>query len=79
MIDAAKKEGKMVGMCGEFAGDPQAALVLAAMGLDEFSMTASSIPKVKRIIRNLNVEEAKQKLDLVMQAETAEEIQNILN
>ncbi|RGV98414.1 phosphoenolpyruvate--protein phosphotransferase [Ruminococcus sp. AF14-10] len=79
VIDAAKKEGKMVGMCGEFAGDPQAALVLAAMGLDEFSMTASSIPKVKRIIRNLNVEEAKQKLDLVMQAETAEEIQNILN
>lgn len=78
VIDAAKKEGKMVGMCGEFAGDPKAALLLVAMGLDEFSMTASSIPKVKRIIRNLDVEEAKQKLELVMQAETAEEIQDIL-
>lgn len=79
VIDAAKAEGKMVGMCGEFAGDPKAALLLAAMGLDEFSMTASSIPKVKKIIRNLDVEKAKGKLELVMQAETAEEIQDILN
>lgn len=79
VIDAAKAEGKMVGMCGEFAGDPKAALLLAAMGLDEFSMTASSIPKVKKIIRNLDVEKAKEKLELVMQAETAEEIQDILN
>lgn len=47
MIDAAHAQGKPVGMCGEFAGDERAAVLLAGFGLDEFSMTASSIPRIK--------------------------------
>lgn len=47
MIDAAHAKGKPVGMCGEFAGDERAAELLAGFGLDEFSMTASSIPRIK--------------------------------
>ena len=48
VIDAAHAKGKPVGMCGEFAGDERAAELLAGFGLDEFSMTASSIPRIKK-------------------------------
>jgi phosphoenolpyruvate-protein phosphotransferase len=51
-IDAAHKNGRWVGLCGEMAGDPLAIPLLLGMGLDEFSMTPASIPRAKRIIRN---------------------------
>lgn len=60
VIDSSHKEGKWTGMCGEMAGDPLAAPVLLGMGLDEFSMSASSIPKVKKVIRSLAYDEAKE-------------------
>ncbi len=60
VIDSSHKEGKWTGMCGEMAGDPLAAPVLLGMGLDEFSMSASSIPKVKKVIRSLTYDEAKE-------------------
>jgi phosphotransferase system enzyme I (PtsI) len=53
VISCGHKYGKFVGMCGEMAGEPLAAPLLMAMGLDEFSMSASSIPKVKAVIRSL--------------------------
>lgn len=54
VIKAGHEQGKMVGMCGEMAGEPLAAPLLMAMGLDEFSMSASSIPQVKAMIRSLS-------------------------
>ncbi len=45
-------------MCGELAGDERATLLLLGMGLDEFSMSAISIPRIKKIIRNTNFEDA---------------------
>lgn len=54
VIAAGRHQGKMVGMCGEMAGEPLAAPLLVAMGLDEFSMSASSIPQVKAVIRSLS-------------------------
>jgi phosphoenolpyruvate-protein phosphotransferase (PTS system enzyme I) len=51
-IDAAHNAGKWCGMCGELAGDEDAIPLLLEYGLDEFSMTASSIPKAKQIIIN---------------------------
>lgn len=51
-IDAAHKEGKWCGMCGEMAGDEKSAPTLVEYGLDEFSMSASSILKAKQIIMN---------------------------
>ena len=55
-IDAAHERGIKAAMCGELAGDPWAAMLLAGLGLDEFSMTASSIPLIKHIIRNTSME-----------------------
>lgn len=54
VISCGHRYGKLVGMCGEMAGEPLAAPLLMAMGLDEFSMSASSIPKVKAVIRSLD-------------------------
>jgi phosphotransferase system enzyme I (PtsI) len=51
-IDAAHKEGKWCGMCGEMAGDEVAVPTLLEYGLDEFSMSASSILRAKQIILN---------------------------
>ncbi|MTI94561.1 MAG: phosphoenolpyruvate--protein phosphotransferase [Firmicutes bacterium] len=54
VIQAGHKHGIFVGMCGEMAGEPLAAPLLVAMGMDEFSMSASSIPVVKNLIRSLD-------------------------
>jgi len=56
IIDAAHARGIKAAMCGELAGDPSAAAILLGLGLDEFSMTASSIPRIKEIIRGTSIE-----------------------
>ncbi|SJZ94324.1 phosphoenolpyruvate--protein phosphotransferase [Selenihalanaerobacter shriftii] len=74
IIDAAHKENKWVGMCGEMAGDARLAPVLLGFGLDEFSMSAISIPEVKEIIRSLTLTQTEEIADDVLQLETAAEI-----
>jgi phosphotransferase system enzyme I (PtsI) len=58
-IDAAHGGGIRAAMCGEMAGDPSVTPLLLGLGLDEFSMTASSIPQVKRIIRGVSLEQCR--------------------
>jgi phosphotransferase system enzyme I (PtsI) len=58
-IDAAHAKGIKVAMCGEMAGDPSVTALLLGLGLDEFSMTASVIPEVKKIIRNVSMEDCR--------------------
>ncbi|HEX7056264.1 MAG TPA: phosphoenolpyruvate--protein phosphotransferase [Bacilli bacterium] len=62
----AKEKGKMVGMCGEMAGDPAYTEILLALGLDELSMSPSQIPLIKNNIINISLPEARGKLDAVM-------------
>lgn len=57
VIDESHKEGKWTGMCGQFASDTKATKLLLGLGLDEFSGSASKLPKVKDIIRNSNFKE----------------------
>ncbi|WP_416827066.1 phosphoenolpyruvate--protein phosphotransferase [Ectobacillus polymachus] len=54
VIDAAHKEGKWAGMCGEMAGDSIAIPLLIGLGLDEFSMSATSVLPARTQIRNLS-------------------------
>ena len=61
-------------MCGEFAGDKRATKLLLGMGLDSFSMSASSGLTVKKIIRNSNYADAKKFRDLILQQDTPEEV-----
>lgn len=75
VIDAAHAEGKWTGMCGELAGDERATLLLLGMGLDSFSMSAISIPRVKRLIRNANFAEVRALADQALGVATTAEIE----
>ncbi|RQW62472.1 phosphoenolpyruvate-protein phosphotransferase PtsI [Vibrio viridaestus] len=79
VIDASHAEGKWTGMCGELAGDDRATLLLLGMGLDEFSMSGISIPKVKKIIRNSNFAEVKAMAEHALSLPTADEIQECVD
>jgi phosphotransferase system enzyme I (PtsP) len=59
-------EGKVVSVCGEMAGDPGAAILLMAMGYDVLSMNANNLPKVKSVIRKLQLNDARKMLTEVM-------------
>ncbi|MDY3974651.1 MAG: phosphoenolpyruvate--protein phosphotransferase [Veillonella caviae] len=73
-IDASHKVNHITGMCGEMAGDPLATMILIGLGLDEFSMSASSIPVIKDIMRSVTVEECKLMAEKALQMSTAKEI-----
>ncbi|PST90046.1 MULTISPECIES: phosphoenolpyruvate-protein phosphotransferase PtsI [Photobacterium] len=75
VIDASHVEGKWTGMCGELAGDERATLLLLGMGLDEFSMSAISIPRVKKVIRNANFADVKAMAEYALTLPTAAEIE----
>jgi len=60
IIDAGHKAGVKVGMCGEMSGEPAFALLLLGLGLDEFSMPATAVSRIKQIIRSVNFEEAQE-------------------
>ncbi len=59
IITAGHKENIWVGMCGEMAGEPSLALILLGMGLDEFSVSAVSIPEIKKVIRSVQLADAR--------------------
>ena len=78
VIDASHAEGKWTGMCGELAGDERATLLLLGMGLDEFSMSAISVPRIKKLIRNVNFQDAKALANAALQKPTASEIEQLI-
>ena len=78
VIDASHAEGKWTGMCGELAGDERATLLLLGMGLDEFSMSAISVPRIKKLIRHVNYQEVKALADEALQKPTATEIEQLI-
>ena len=78
VIDASHAEGKWTGMCGELAGDERATLLLLGMGLDEFSMSSISVPRIKKLIRHVNYQEVKALADEALQKPTAAEIEQLI-
>ena len=74
VIEAAHKEDKWVGMCGEMAGDPIAIPILLGLGLDEFSMSATSILPARTQIRNLSKKELASFKEQILSMGTAEEV-----
>lgn len=74
VIDAAHAEGKWAGMCGEMAGDEIAIPILLGLGLDEFSMSATSILKARSQIRNLSKEDMKKLADTALNLQTTDQV-----
>ncbi|MEE8592016.1 MAG: phosphoenolpyruvate--protein phosphotransferase [Spirochaetia bacterium] len=74
VVDNAHSNGIPVGMCGEMAGDPYAAVILLGLGLDEYSMSAIGIPAIKRIIRSVTIAEAEELVGTIMEMKSYREI-----
>lgn len=78
IIECGKKEGIMVGMCGEAAADSKLIPLLLAFGLDEFSVSATSVLKTRKTISDCTMDECKALADKVMACVTEEEVLGIL-
>lgn len=78
IIECGKKEGIMVGMCGEAAADSKLIPLLLAFGLDEFSVSATSVLKTRKAISDCTMDECKALADKVMVCVTEEEVLEIL-
>lgn len=78
IIECGKKEGIMVGMCGEAAADSKLIPLLLAFGLDEFSVSATSVLKTRKAISDCTMDECKALADKVMKCVTEEEVLEIL-
>ncbi len=79
VVESARVHNTPVSVCGEMAGDPVAALLLLAMGIDSLSMSVSSLSRVKWVIRNITRERARQILSEVLMLEDAAGIRKYLN
>jgi phosphoenolpyruvate-protein phosphotransferase (PTS system enzyme I) len=74
VIEAAHSEGKWAGMCGEMAGDPIAIPILLGLGLDEFSMSATSILPARTQLKGISKKEMASYKDKLLSMGTAEEV-----
>lgn len=74
-IDAAHERGIPAAMCGELAGDPNATAILLGLGLDEFSMSSPSIPKVKRVVRGTSAAECAELAHTVLQQKSYRDVE----
>ena len=78
VISCAREAGIMVGMCGEAAGDPMMIPLLLAFGLNEFSMSASSVLRARKMISGYSMEELKAVADKAMSFVTAKEVEEFM-
>jgi phosphotransferase system enzyme I (PtsI) len=79
VIGACNRAGVPVTLCGEMAGRPRAFLLLFAMGLRQFSMSAAFIPSIKELLTHLTVRKTRELLDRVLRMKTAGQIQGYLS
>jgi phosphotransferase system enzyme I (PtsI) len=78
VIDAGKRAGIPVEMCGEMAADPIYAIVLLGLGLEIFSMNPSSIPVIKNVIRSVRYKDCRRIAELALNKKTAQEIEEFV-
>lgn len=79
VIEAAHKEGKWAGMCGEMAGDETAIPLLLGLGLDEFSMSATSILKARAQLKHLSKADMEELAAKAVEMSTAEEVVELVH
>ena len=77
VVSSAHDRGVPVSLCGEAASDPLTAMVFLGYGIDELSMTPSSVPVIKRLIRKVPARDARQLLAQAMEFRTAQEVEEL--
>jgi phosphocarrier protein FPr len=75
---AAEEHGRWVGVCGELAGDPAAAILLAGLGVAELSMAPSRIPEVKATLRALSLADAQGIARRALECDDAHEVEELV-
>ena len=78
VIECGRKEGIMVGMCGEAASDPLLIPLLLAFGLNEFSMSASAILNARKLITGYSTQELKEVANKAMSFATVKEVEDYM-
>jgi phosphoenolpyruvate-protein phosphotransferase (PTS system enzyme I) len=78
VIDAGKRAGIPVSMCGEMAADPIYAIVLLGLGLEIFSMNPSNIPVIKNVVRSVRYRDCRRIAEIALQKKTAQEIEEFV-
>jgi phosphoenolpyruvate-protein phosphotransferase (PTS system enzyme I) len=78
VIDASNRHGKWTGMCGSMAGDPMAAPLLIGLGLHEWSMSSSSLTRVKKVITNLEQKACAELAERILDMDTADEVRDAI-
>jgi phosphotransferase system enzyme I (PtsP) len=75
VVESGHAEGKQVSICGELAGNPLSAVLLLGMGYDVLSMNATSLPRVKGVLRAIRADDARRLLDEVIQLDSGDQVQ----
>ena len=78
VVEAGKKAGIDVALCGEMAGDPLCTSMLVGLGIDEFSLNATGIPIIKKIIRSVSLEDSRKDLEEILALETATRVRDVV-
>jgi phosphotransferase system enzyme I (PtsI) len=78
VVKAAQKQGVDVNVCGEMSGEPIYTMLLLGMGLRQLSVTPHNIPEIKKVIRSVSLEEARQVAQEALRLETARDVNNYL-
>ncbi len=78
VITAFKKQGKVISVCGEMGGDPLAAATLIGLGMKKLSMNASSVPRIKKLISQINIYKAERMARTILELSTAAQVENFL-
>jgi len=78
VIESAHQNDIWVGMCGEMSGEPIFSFLLLGMGLDKFSMSIPQVPRIKELISNINLKDAKTAVQEALKLSTSKEVEKYL-
>jgi phosphocarrier protein FPr len=78
VAEASHQAGKWTGICGELGGDPQATPILVGLGVDELSLNPAGIPRIKSVLRDLTMEEARALAEQALQCRTSAEVRQLV-
>jgi phosphoenolpyruvate-protein phosphotransferase len=78
VAEASHRAGKWTGVCGELAGDPEATAVLVGLGVDELSLNPAGIPRLKSILRDLTIEQARESAQRALGCKTSAEVRQLV-